>query len=569
TYTMTVVGTELAFDPYTLPAAVKGEAYNQLISVRGGISPVLVSETGTLPKGLSFERSGDKGLISGIPNDPAFEKTFPITISATDAYNVANSLQYSLIYRAYNVILSPDTETNLPDIYYNIPYQFMFSASGGTPPYTYYTAALPAGLVLSKDGMLSGTVKTDFGFYEFPVYATDANGVQGWGRYGLSFKEEKDTITVSPATIPAVNIGIPYKQVFTASGGTAPYTYLCDGLFPKGLQFYAGVLNGTSNDTSEIGKNFPIRVTARDSKGSGGYTDYTLIVKGNITISPEKLPELKLNEPFQQEFTATGGVQPYVFSEQGTLPTGMAFKSGVLSGTVKNTSEIGKSYPIKVTAKDSNGFTGDADYILKVNGSISISPEYLDVIQYQKPYKFSFIASGGKKPYTYQMSGYLPKGLLFNKNGVLSGTPTDKKDIGVKNQLTITAKDSTGVTGEKLYPYVVSNIAVTPDPEYVKDFIFEKDYIELFDATGGKEPIKWSSTGTLPEGITFDDGGTEGTPAIDGNPSDITQIGKTFSFKILAESSDGQIGWQDYSLLLKSASLTKTEPISVQETHIP
>ena len=59
---------------------------------------------------------------------------------------------------------------------------FSFSASGGSPPFTWAitSGALPAGLTLASDGTLSGT-PTSVGAFAFTVRATDSAQAPGTG----------------------------------------------------------------------------------------------------------------------------------------------------------------------------------------------------------------------------------------------------------------------------------------------------------------------------------------------------------------------------------------------------
>jgi hypothetical protein len=84
------------------------------------------------------------------------------------------------------------------------------------------------------------------------------------------------TITLSPSSLPDGQLGIPYSQTITASGGTAPYGFLViAGVLPTGLNLSsAGALNGTP---SEVG-NFSFTIRATDSLGFTGSRAYAVNV---------------------------------------------------------------------------------------------------------------------------------------------------------------------------------------------------------------------------------------------------------------------------------------------------
>ena len=67
-----------------------------------------------------------------------------------------------------------DTELNVVN---GMPYTFALTGEGGEPPYKWSSSALPAGLTLSADGILSGTVAAPSGDYNVQLAIEDALGV--------------------------------------------------------------------------------------------------------------------------------------------------------------------------------------------------------------------------------------------------------------------------------------------------------------------------------------------------------------------------------------------------------
>ena len=58
----------------------------------------------------------------------------------------------------------------------NLPFSYAFTASGGTPPYTWAALGpLPAGLSFGADGVITGTPTTP-GAYTVAVRVTDSAG---------------------------------------------------------------------------------------------------------------------------------------------------------------------------------------------------------------------------------------------------------------------------------------------------------------------------------------------------------------------------------------------------------
>ena len=159
--------------------------------------------------------------------------------------------------------------------------------------------------------------------------------------------------TLSP--LPAGTAAIAYSQTFTASSGTAPYTWALDsGALPSGLSLSSGgVLNGTPTTAGTF--NFKVRVT--DSTGITATNSFSLTINPAplmiTTTSP--LPAAVLNVPYSQTLAASGGTPPYTWSvvvsprTGGGLPSGFTLSSdGVFSGTLTNADKRFSSFEVQV-----------------------------------------------------------------------------------------------------------------------------------------------------------------------------------------------------------------------------
>ncbi|MEG2817291.1 MAG: autotransporter domain-containing protein [Comamonas sp.] len=191
---------------------------------------------------------------------------------ATDAYGFTATQSYSLVVLGPTISLAP----SLAGAAVNAAYSQTVTASGGTAPYAYAISAgsLPAGLTLSSGGVLSGT-PTAGGSFNFTVRATDSSTGAGpyFGTRAYTLAVGVPTITVAPATLPAMTAGDSYSQSLIASGGTSTYTYsVTAGSLPAGLTLAAnGSLSGTPAPTAAGPYSFT--VTGTDSSGgSGPYT---------------------------------------------------------------------------------------------------------------------------------------------------------------------------------------------------------------------------------------------------------------------------------------------------------
>jgi hypothetical protein len=178
----------------------------------------------------------------------------------------------------------------LSEITVAVPYQQAVTPVGGTAPYAFsVTGNLPPGITLSASGQLAGTPSV-IGTYQFTVIATDANNCNIGVDYTLVVS--CPTITINPTTLPVGEVGQSYSQTLTASGGTAPYTWVVSGLSLPGLSIDAsGQLSGTLSGSGSLN----LTVTATDAYGCSGSQTFSLTVseptpEPTATPTPEPTP---------------------------------------------------------------------------------------------------------------------------------------------------------------------------------------------------------------------------------------------------------------------------------------
>lgn len=131
------------------------------------------------------------------------------------------------------------TPGSLPELNPGVPYSETLLPSGGTYPYTFAitNGELPTGLTLSADGVIEGT-PTVLESQTFTVTVTDLDGCTGYIVYTITVA--CPTITLSPGTLPAGEVGVAYSETISASGGIGPYTFaVISGALPDGLSLTA------------------------------------------------------------------------------------------------------------------------------------------------------------------------------------------------------------------------------------------------------------------------------------------------------------------------------------------
>ncbi len=371
------------------------------------------------------------------------------------------------------------------------------------------------------------------------------------------------SITLTPAagTLTDGVIGAAYSQQFTASGGTAPYTYamsLTSGSLPTGMIFNSstGLLSGTPT----LGGTFGFTVTATDSgsAASGGpfasnAQAYSLtIASSTIAIAPGSLVAGTAGAGYGNvTFSASGGSSPYTFAlTSGSLPPGLLLTNGVLSGTPT----AAGSFYFTVTATDAQSKIGNKDYAMVVGSpNIGLSParQVLSDGTAESVYSQQFTASGGTAPYAYTVSkGSLPAGLNLSATGLLTGAPTT---AGSYN-FTVQAADSSTGSGA---PYFASRtysltvwapiVSVIPmDGLLASGTVGQTNYSLAYSAQGGNGHYTFAVTaGALPTGMHLISGVLSGTPTATG----------TFNFTVTATDGEMFTGNKTYSLTIGSPTI--------------
>lgn len=120
-------------------------------------------------------------------------------------------------------------------------YSVSFNVLNGTGPYSYslLSGALPPNVMLATDGKLSGT-PTSAGTFNFTVKATNALGCAVQGSYALVINATCLVVNLGPAILPTLVVGHSFNQNLSASGGTAPYSFVVTGgILPAGLNLNA------------------------------------------------------------------------------------------------------------------------------------------------------------------------------------------------------------------------------------------------------------------------------------------------------------------------------------------
>ncbi|MBB5033349.1 putative Ig domain-containing protein [Prosthecobacter vanneervenii] len=534
-YTLTPVCPTLTISPTTATTGTVGTAYSQTLSGSGGTGPYAswTVTSGSLPAGLSLNAS--TGVISGTPTASTGAAT-SFVVRTTDARGCQVTATISLKICPV-VTLAP---TTLATATAGASYSQTISASGGVSPYVYAVASgtLPAGLTFNTStGVLSGT-PTAVASATFTISATDANGCPGTRSYTLT--PACQTITVTPATLPAATVNTAYSQTVSSSGGLGTVTYsISSGALPAGLSLNSttGVISGTP--TSTAAATFTVRAT--DGNACTGTLSYTVTPACPvITVTPATLTTGGVGVAYSQTMTASGGIAPYGSwtVTSGTLPAGLTLNAstGVISGTPTTSNGTGVNVTIRAT--DANGCQGSAVASIKICPVITQSPATLTAPVVGTAYSQTISGSGGVSPYTFTItSGTLPAGLTLSSSGVLSGTATSTTTA----TFTVKATASDGCSGTANYTVtpVCPALSLTPSGALPLAYL-GTSYTQTLTASGGTAPYTYTlQSGDLPSGVLLSSTGIiSGTPAAKGTfpvnvkATDTYGCSQTFSLSI-------------------------------------
>ncbi|WP_170285579.1 NHL repeat-containing protein [Microbacterium rhizomatis] len=303
----------------TPPAAMNDVAYTYPFTLTGQPTPTASVTSGTLPPGLALSKSG---VLSGTPTTTG---TFTFTITATNGVNPDATLPVTM-----DVNSAPTLTGTPPAAINDADYTYPFTTTGFPAPTVSVTSgALPAGLTLSTDGILSGT-PTETGTFDFTLTAT--NGIDPDATLPVTMDvNSAPTLTGTP---PAAMIDADYTYDFDVTGYPASTVSVTSGTLPPGLTLSTdGILSGTPTETG----TFDFTLTATN----GIDPDATL----PASIDVDSLPTLTGTPPaavdgvaYTYPFTTTGHPLPTVFVISGALPPGLTLTdAGVLSGTPTQT----------------------------------------------------------------------------------------------------------------------------------------------------------------------------------------------------------------------------------------
>jgi hypothetical protein len=234
------------------------------------------------------------------------------------------------------------------------------------------------------------------------------------------------------------------------------------------------------------------------------------------------------------------------------MPAGLTLSSaGVISGTVTATAN---TYSFTVTLTDAYGATATKalSIVVKAAPSITTASPLATATDGQTTYSQTLSGTGGQTSYVWTLtSGTLPAGLNLSTGGVINGTLSG---TATTQTFTVTLTDANGAVVSKAFLITVAaapNITTTTLPAADEGTTYANQTLTL---TGGTSPFTWTSSGSLPPGITLSAAGV-----ISGKD---TTTHTSYTFNAIVTDAHGVSDTQSLTLVVNAApSISTTSPL--------
>jgi hypothetical protein len=257
-----------------------------------------------------------------------------------------------------------------PDAVVGQPYTLTFEGRGGCGPalpyqYRLLNGALPPGLALSREGILSGS-PTSAGDWDFWVEVSDQNPPSAsWCLPGKSEREFRIRVGAPPATV-----GTPYSFSLGAPTAGPGVWSLRAGTLPQGVTLDpAGVLAGTPT----VAGSYPLTLSSVDAVGhETRRLEFTLTVYPQLAVVSKRFAPVRMGRAFRGRVStqgAVGGVTYKVLA--GRFPIGVRLDAN--AGVVRGTPRTVGVFRLTIGATDSLGRTATGVVVLTVRGRVQTS----------------------------------------------------------------------------------------------------------------------------------------------------------------------------------------------------
>ncbi len=240
---------------------------------------------GALPPGIGLSTSG---LVSGQASTPG---SYPVTIQVADSASPQNVASQNYTFKVSVTPLTLQFVLTPPDGVVGQAYVANpLAVNGGTTPYNWTAVGLPAGLSINPStGQISGTPTSAIpGGSSVTITATDSATPPESIPYSPTIRVGA-VIAISPATLPAGTMGVPYSAQLTASGGIGGFGFGPPSPATGVLLSSSGLLTIQNPQTSSL--TFSVTVHDAANPFQIQNANYTILfapgASGNITFTSQ------------------------------------------------------------------------------------------------------------------------------------------------------------------------------------------------------------------------------------------------------------------------------------------
>jgi hypothetical protein len=338
-------------ESYSPPTGHVGSPYTFAFGGAGGCGPALPYQYnligGSLPPGLALAKSGQ---VSGTPAQ-AGKFSFWVNLSDQDPPS-ADWCRPSQAQREFTITVdgagggSPPppppnpglaiTTAALPPASAGNGYSLTLAASGaGAKTWSIAAGALPPGLSLTSDGVVTGTPLAP-GTTSFTVKVA-AGGATAQKAFTL---EVGSALQIDAPTSKVAEVAVPLTVELHAGGGSGPYRWeITQGSFPTHVGFIGDQGDGSTalikGVPADAGR-FPLTFAVTDVRGRTTTHAIVLDVSEKLRLTTVRMPPAgHVGRPYRAIGFAQGGVGNLRWSvARGALPVGLRLdpSTGVISG---------------------------------------------------------------------------------------------------------------------------------------------------------------------------------------------------------------------------------------------
>ncbi|MFM0198579.1 putative Ig domain-containing protein [Paraburkholderia fungorum] len=458
------------------------------------------------------------------------------TYNATNATGTSSTATVTITVSAPTLALTPAAGA-LANGTVGTAYSQTVSASGGTSPYIYAATGLPAGLIINTStGTISGT-PTASGNYTPTITATDSHGATGSASYTIAITVQAPVAGSVSATVAASStnnaialalsggvansvsvVSSPTHGTATASGTSITYTPTTG---------YSGSDSFTYNATNASGTSSTATVTITVSAPTLALTPATgALANGTVGTA------------YSQTVSAAGGTSPYSYAATG-LPAGLSVNAS--NGTISGTPTTAGNYTPTITATDSHGAMGSANYTIAIAVQAPVAG----------PVSATVAANSTNDPIALALSGGAASSVSVistptHGTATASGTSityTPTAGYSGSDSFTYNATNATGTSSTATVTITINapTLTLTPAAGALANGAEGTAYSQTVSASGGTSPYIYAATG-LPAGLIINTstGTISGTPTASGS----------FTPTVTAKDAHGATGAATYALTI-------------------